>query len=136
MGKRRWSQWLYWFSLALAVVIVYKTLDSFNNVMNILKNILDLLMPFIIAVLIAYIFYIPARKLENVYKNSSLKFTKKYARVLSVLSIYIIATIILVTLIKFVLPSISNSVSDLLKNLPGYYTSSLEYINNLQEDSI
>ena len=62
MGKRKWKEWIYWFTLALAVVFVYKTLDSFTEVLEVIKNVIDLLMPFIFAALIAYILYIPAKK--------------------------------------------------------------------------
>ena len=27
--QRTWTKWLYWFTFAVAVIIVYKTLDNF-----------------------------------------------------------------------------------------------------------
>ena len=136
MEKKKWTQWIYWFTLGLAIVFVYKTLDSFTAVMDWLKGIFNVLMPFIIAILIAYIFYIPARKLENAYSKASVKWFAKRAKGFSVLSIYLIAMVLLISIIKFVVPSISDSVKDLINSLPGYYNSAIEYVNNLPEDSV
>lgn len=135
MEKKKWAQWIYWFTLGLAIVFIYKTLDSFTAVMDWIKGIFNVLMPFIIAILIAYIFYIPARKIENIYSKTSVKWFAKRAKGFSVLTIYLIAAVILIAIIKFVLPSISDSVKDLFNSLPGYYNSAIEYVNNLPEDS-
>lgn len=136
MEKKKWKQWIYWFSLAVAIVIVYKTLDSFSAVTDWVKNLLDLLMPFIMAILVAYIFYIPARKVETIYNKAPLKIIAKRARVLAILTVYIIAGIAIGVLIKFILPTISTSVIELVNSLPGYYESAIKYVNELPEDSI
>ena len=136
MENKKWKEWGYWFTLAIAVVLVYKVLDSFPAIMEALGNVLSLLMPFIFTILIAYIFYIPARKIEGLFRKSSVKFIKKRARGLSVLIIYIIAFVAIFGIIKFVIPSITDSVKDLVSNIPGYYNSAIEYLNNIPEDSI
>ena len=136
MEKKKWKQWIYWFSLAVAVVVVYKTLDSFTAVIDWVKNLLDVLMPFIMAILVAYIFYIPARKMEGVYKKSPVKIISKRARMFAILSVYLIAGLLIAVMIKFILPSISTSVVELINSLPGYYEGATKYINELPEDSI
>ena len=67
MNKKKWKQWVYWFTFAVAVIFVYKTLDSFDSIVNWLGEVIDLLMPFILAILIAYIFYISSKKVELFY---------------------------------------------------------------------
>ena len=136
MKNKKWKQWIYWFSLAVAVVVVYKTLDSFTAVIDWVKNLLDVLMPFIMAILVAYIFYIPARKMEGVYKKSPVKIISKRARMFAILSVYLIAGLLIAVMIKFILPSISTSVVELINSLPGYYEGATKYINELPEDSI
>ena len=83
MGKKKWKEWIYWFTLALAVVFVYKTLDSLTAVVDWMTNLFSILMPFIFAILIAYIFYIPARKIEGLYRQSKLRIVQRRARGLS-----------------------------------------------------
>ena len=136
MNKKKWKQWVYWFTFAVAVIFVYKTLDSFDSIINWLGDVIDLIMPFILAILIAYIFYIPSKKVELFYRKSKVNFIKNRARGLSVLTIYIIAILIITIIINFVLPSISKSIVELFNSLPGYYENAIQYIDNLPPDSI
>ena len=106
MNKKKWKQWVYWFTFAVAVIFVYKTLDSFDSIMNWLGDVIDLIMPFILAILVAYIFYIPSKKVELFYRKSKAKFIKNRARGLSVLTTYIIALLLIVIVINFVMPSV------------------------------
>lgn len=134
--NKSWLKWIYWFTFAVAVIIVYKTLDSFNEISNFIQNLFNILMPFVIGVLLAYIFYIPSRKMESIYKKSKLKIVSKKSRGLGIFTVYLIVIILCILIIKFVLPNISQSVTDLLENLPTYYNNTLQTIENAPEDSI
>lgn len=134
--NKSWLKWIYWFTFAVAVIIVYKTLDSFNEISNFIQNLFKILMPFVIGVLLAYIFYIPSRKMESIYKKSKLKIVSKKSRGLGIFTVYLIVIILCILIIKFVLPNISQSVTDLLENLPTYYNNTLQTIENAPEDSI
>lgn len=129
------TKWLYWFSLALAVIIVYKFLDNFTAIGQFLSNLMGILMPFIMGMLIAYILYIPCKSVENCFKKTKLKFLKKRARGLSIFTVYLIVLMIIVILVTVILPPIISSVSDLLTNLPGYYNTITKGLNDLPEDS-
>ncbi len=136
-NKKKLTKWLYWFLFAVAIILVYKTLDNFTAIGNWIKNFLVALMPFIIGLLIAYLFYIPCRKIESVYKKSKkIKFISKRARGLSILTIYLIALLILVIATNYLLPIISSSIIDLATNIQGYYSSLMNNIDYLPEDSI
>ena len=134
--NKSWLKWIYWFTFAVAVIIVYKTLDSFNEISNFIQNLFKILMPFVIGVLLAYIFYIPSRKMESIYRKSKLKIVSKKSRGLGIFTVYLIVIILCILIIKFVLPNISQSVTDLLENLPTYYNNTLQTIENAPEDSI
>lgn len=135
--KRNITKWLYWFLLAVAVIIVYKTLDNFSEIGNWIKGLLDVLMPFIIGVLIAYLLYVPSRKIESMYRKvKKPKFICKRARALSIFTVYLIVTILLVIAFHFLLPVIADSVIDLVNNFQGYYTITMKNIESLPEDSI
>ena len=136
MPKKKWTEWLYWFTLGISIVFIYKTLDSFSAITDILQGLIQVLMPFIIAILVAYILYIPARKMEQMYKNIPIKFISKRSRGFSVISIYVIAIAIIIATIKFVFPAITSSVIELIGNLPGYYESAIKYIEELPENPI
>lgn len=131
-----WGKWLYWFVFAVAVIIVYKTLDNFSDITNWLKGILDVLMPFIVGIFISYILYIPCKKMEKIYSKSKVKLIRKKARGLSVFTVYLIVLILLTLAIQFIVPTLATSITDLANNLVGYYNNTMENLDNIPEDSI
>lgn len=131
-----WGKWLYWFVFAVAVIVVYKTLDNFKDITDWLKGILDVLMPFIVGIFISYILYIPCKKVENIYSKSKVKLIKKKARGLSVFTVYLIVLILLILAIQFIVPTLATSITDLANNLVGYYNNTMENLDNIPEDSI
>ena len=133
--KKIITRWIYWFTFAVAVILVYKTLDSFTDVVNWIKSLFSVLMPFIIGILIAYLFYIPSRKMESIYNKSRFKLIRKKSRLIGVLTVYIIAVIICVIAIKFIIPSIAQSIVDLVNNLPGYYENAKLQLEQMPQDS-
>lgn len=135
MKSNNIKKWLYWFSLAVAVIVIYKFLDNFTAIGEFLSNLIGILMPFIMGILIAYILYIPCKKIEECFKNTKLKILKKKSRTLSIFTCYLILAIILFILINVILPPIIVSVGDLLNNLPGYYSGLTNFVNSLPEDA-
>lgn len=134
--NRNWAKWLFWFSLAVAVVAVYKTLDNLGEIAQGIKSFLGVLSPFLVGTLIAYILYVPCRKVEETYRKvKKVKFINKKARALSVTTVYIIALILIIILINFILPPVVQSVVDLVNNFGYYYNMAVEKINSLPEDS-
>lgn len=134
--KRVWTKWLYWFTFAVAVIFVYKALDNFSNIFDWVKTLLSVLMPFLMGIFLAYLFYTPCVKVENRYTKSKSKFIKKKARMLSIATVYAIALLLIVLIINFVLPTITESVTDLFSNIDEYYKIATEAIKQLPEDSV
>lgn len=131
--KKVITKWMYWFSLAVALIIVYKILDSFSDISLWISNLFSILTPFIIGIIIAYILYIPTRKLESVI--SKIKFIGKKARLLSVLIMYCLVIITCIISIRFLIPVIITSFQDLVNNFQAYYVTVKENIMSLPEDS-
>lgn len=133
---RTWTKWLYWFTFAVAVIFVYKTVDNLGQITNWFKNLLGILAPFAAGALIAYILYIPCRKVENAYRKvKKVKIISKKARALSILTVYIVAFLLIVILINFIIPPMFQSILDLVNNIGGYFESTVKKINELPEDS-
>ena len=136
-NKRKVTKWLYWFSFAVAIIVIYKTLDNFVQIRDWVKNLIDVLAPFGAGILIAYILYIPCKKIEGLFeKVKKVKLVGKKARTLSIMTTYIIAIILIVILINFIVPPIFQSIIDLTNNFTEYYQIAMEKINELPEDSI
>lgn len=124
----------HWFILAVALIVVYMVLKNLGGVSKWISGLLSVLGPFLMAVLVAYLLYIPCRKVEKILKKS--KILKKKARVLSVLFIYIVAVLLVVLLIKTVIPTVTESVIDLAKDIPSYYDMAIEYVEEIPDDSV
>lgn len=135
--KNNIKKWIYWFTFAVAVIIVFNVLSNISNVTTWIGEFIKILMPFGIGLLIAYILYLPCRKVESIYKKAKKKrFVYKHARGLSIVTIYIIVLIIIIILLNVIMPAVIESLTDLLNNLPGYYNTAIERINSLPEDNI
>lgn len=134
--RNHWKKWIYWFLLGVAIIIVYKAFDNFGDVTNVIGRFFSILSPFLVGILIAYLLYLPCRKVEEVYKKSKNKIVKKSARKLSIITIYIIAFLLIVILFNVILPVIIESVIDLINNIQGYFEIAINKYNSLPEDSI
>lgn len=131
MNNKEWKKWLFWFSFAVASIIVYKTIDSASEILIVITEFFNLLMPFFIAIIIAYILYIPCKKIEGIFSKKKIKILKKHSRGLSVFLTYTVVVILLFLIFNFVIPNISTSVYDLAHNLPNYFNMAIEYAEDI-----
>lgn len=132
--KKGISKWAYWFSLGLALIIAYKCISDINGLCLLIGKITEVIMPFFMAIIIAYLFYRPACFLEKIISKN--KLLKNKSRLISVLGVYIIVIILIVLLVNCVIPPVRDSIADLVKNIPGYINIAKDYVTNLDEDSI
>lgn len=134
--KNHWKKWMYWFLLGVAIIIVYKALDNFGSIMEGVGKFFSIISPFFAGIFIAYLLYIPCRKIEEAYQKSKSKFIKKRARGLSIATVYMIVVLLLIILCNVILPVVVESVADLLNNIQSYFEMAINRYNNLPEDSI
>lgn len=136
MNSKEWKKWLFWFSFAVAAIVVYKTIDSVGTIFSFFGNFFSILMPFLMALLMAYILYIPCKSLEKLIEKCKLKFIKKHARGLSILLVYLLLVLLTFIIFNFIIPTVRDSIMDLANNLPNYYNMAIDYVENLEEGSI
>lgn len=134
--KKNFSKWMYWFILAVSIILVYKFLDNFTQIGNAIKNFFNVITPFLLGTLVAYLLYIPASRIEKKLLKSRNKFVKKKARGLSVLLTILITILIIMIIFKVILPVVISSVIELVNNFQGYWNTAVEKLKNLPEDSI
>lgn len=134
--KGKITKWIYWFVFAIAVIVFYKLLDNLTSIGTSIKNLFNILMPFILGALIAYILYIPCSKIEKGLEKSKFKLIRNKRRGLSIFIVYIIVLLSLIILVNCILPPVITSIKDLVNNMPSYYQALTGIINDLPEDSI
>lgn len=95
---------------------------------------MKVLNPFIMAILMAYLLYIPCRKIEGLFKRN--KLLKKRARGLSVLTVYIMVVILIILLVNLIIPTLKDSVESLARSIPSYYNRAIQFVEEIPEDSV
>lgn len=134
--RKTWTKWFYWFTFGIVIIGFYKLLDNFKDIQIWISNFLGVIMPFILGIIIAYILYIPSRNVENfILKLKKPKFLHKRARTLSVITVYLISLLILILVINYLIPVISESVTDFINHFQDYYTIITTKLNELPDDS-
>lgn len=127
MGTKKW---MYWVSIGIVLIVVYKFFDNFAGIGNWLGKFLGVLAPLLTGVLIAYILYKPCKLFEKIFTKGLKIKSIKIARFISITIVYALFIGVLFALAKFIIPAIYDSVSDLVANVQYYYngiaTDSLE----------
>lgn len=134
--KNKGKKWLYWFLLGVAIIVVYKALDNFGDVMGVFTKFFEIITPFLVGIFISYLLYMPCRKMEQAFIKSKVKWIAKKARPLGILTVYLIIVLLLVILVNFILPVVLESVMDLVNNIQHYYEMAIFNYNQLPEDDI
>lgn len=134
--KDNLKKWMSWFVFAVLLMIVYKMIDNFSGVSEAFSIFINVIKPILFGLLIAYILYMPERKIEGTLRKSKIKFLNKHARKLGILAIYTIAIFVIVTVINWIFPVIKESIVELTSNFQNYYSSTIEKYNSLPEDSL
>ncbi len=134
--KNDWKKMINWFTFAVLLIIVYKVLDNFSSIQNFFGNMLEILTPFLVGMLIAYILYFPSRSIEKIFDKSKAKFIKKRARGIAVFSTYLIAFLVISIIFNVVLPAVSKSIIDFANNMPELYGNIREYVSNQPDETI
>jgi predicted PurR-regulated permease PerM len=130
------KKWMFYFSILVSVILVYKLLDNFASILAWVRTLFGILTPFVAGLVIAYILYLPCRKVEQAYKTTKPTcFLNKHARGISVTTVYIMTVIVLFIIFSYVIPILVQSLSDLISNIPNFYNSVTKQINSLPADS-
>ena len=126
-----WKKWLPMFVFAVLLVVVFKTLDDLAEVQAVITNFLLTVSPFLYGVLIVYFLYLPCAKLEKLFAKSQVKFVSTKARLLSVLTVYLVLILLLVLISTLLVPILVQSLVDFTSNIPVYSEAIGEAINRL-----
>ena len=136
MNKKDFKKWMYYFSLIFFSIIAFNTIDSVIAISGWISNLFDVLSPFLSAILIAYMLYIPCKSIEDTYRKSNFKILQKHVRGLSVTTVYLILFIVIFIIMNFIIPPTINSIGNLITKLPGYYQTAEKLFDNAQEGTI
>lgn len=119
-----WTPWILFF----AGVIVYKYLFGMEGIFSFFLKLTDILKPFVWGFAVAYIINIPAGKISFLLKKyTPIDNKSKTAAVVITYAIVILICILVVTLI---FPPLRESIAELAKNMPEYYTRVMDFLQS------
>lgn len=130
-GKRKWyqldSRGLSNLIVVCVGILLYLGLTHFDQVRHTVQGFADVLSPFILGFVIAYLLNTPIDFFEEkVYKKL------KGKRTLSILTVYFLSFAIISILLQLIIPQVLDSLRQLLNNLTAY----LANLNQMAQDLI
>ncbi len=136
MSNKEGTKWFFYFSLGTVLIVIFKTIDSVDAIFSAFGGLLKVLMPFVLAILFAYILYLPGRVIEKAFEKTKVKILVNNKRKLSILIVYLMVILVIFILFNFVGPAISESLHELISNVPKYVTMFNNYLNEADTDSV
>lgn len=134
--KNHKRQLIFLITVGIVLIVSYKALDSLGYIGMCISNFFKVISPFLVGLFMAYLLYIPERKIEEIFSNFKWNFIRKSKRKLGILLTYIIFIVLIVIIINFIVPILSESVNELISNTQSYYNKAIETYSNLPDDSI
>lgn len=131
MWLKELKKYLGIFILGVALIAVYKTFDNFGHVVSWGQHLLSLLTPFVIGFCIAYVLYIPCRKIEELCQKTRVAFVVKRRRGIAVASIYLIFLAAVSLLLVSIIPALVKSITEFVDQLPSIIQGAVNWFNSL-----
>ena len=117
-------------------MFAYKIIMGESNIFTIIGGFLETLKPIFFAMFIAYILYIPAKRIELFLEKSKSKIIKNRAKAISIAVVYIITLLLIVSLIVFGGRVLAKNFEELIKMIPNYVNDAMNFFKNLPSDNI
>ncbi len=131
--KQKYSNWVLAFLFITGIIIIYKTVDNFNFIFGYAGKILSALGPFISGFIIAYLLNLPIKRFRSFIEKSKSAFVKRHAKAISITSVYSVAIILIIIVLRLIIPAIYENLMDLYYNIPFYYDLLVQRIADFQE---
>lgn len=119
------------------VALLIFALVYFDKILLILKNILNILSPFLLGIVFAFILNVLVSFIESKFfgKVKKKSFWNKVKRPLSIIISFIIVIFVIVLVINLLIPQLRNSASLFTDSLPGYKKDILDILNKFDVSS-
>ena len=137
--KELWNKKLalrafYTFLSLAGVILLYFGINYIPDFLSFVGTIVDVIMPFIVGFVIAYLlnpFYkmFKHKVFNKLFKNPKTKESVK--KVFAIVTTYAIILGVLAFLLYIVIPQLISSVTELVTNIPAYYTDFIAWLNGI-----
>ena len=132
---KKLSVWISAFIFVAAIIVFKELFSSIPAIFSVIGKLLAILSPFVAGFFIAFVLYVPCKKLENLWgKIKKPSFFQKHARGLSVLTVYITFVAIVVVVLSLVIPWLVRNITHLYNNRNEYYQVILDFVDTRTDD--
>ncbi len=125
MHNKTLKKYLGMLIFATLVVGIYKTWNT-----QWLEKFLGLLTPLFTGVILAYLLYVPCRKIENLINKTKVKFIIKRSRLIAVIAVYLIVAAIIYGAIKLLIPVLTKNLIEFVTQLPKTFDNLLSFLES------
>ena len=116
-------------------IIVYKAFDNITEIMNGIGAFFEILSPFLIGFVIAYILNIPSKKIAGLCEKSKYKFVREKNKGISILSVYLLSLLLLYVVISAIVPALYQNLVELYYNIPKYVDEIISEFSVWQDEN-
>lgn len=118
--------------LILIAIFTYWGLNNLDIIVNILKTIYNVFLPFTLGGIIAYILNIPTTKIETfIIKNTKKKQKSSLIRIISIIISLLIFLAVIFFIALLLIPELVENIELLLNNIPNLMTNIENFILDL-----
>lgn len=125
---------IYALIFVAGAILIYKFIGHFGETLSYIGAFIDMISPFLVGIFIAFILY-PLVKF--LYKKVFMGFFKikseKCAKMLSILTAYLLAIGVVAILLVFILPQIYESLREISEQMPIWYQNVIEFLKKFEE---
>ena len=107
-------------------VLIIKAVISSSETIAALKGIMNVLMPFCIGILIAYVLNPLITRLEQFFYRKFKREKHGLSMVLSIALTYIVCLGLILLTLSYIIPQIINSITEIINYIPQTYTALLK----------
>lgn len=132
-NSRYFTIMVYGLLFVFGSILIYIFIGHFSVTLTLIRQITSLLSPFITGAFIAFILYPLVHLLYCKIFIGKLKLKTKTAKMLSILTAYLLAIGVITILLVFIIPQIYESLNDLTQLLPVWYNNALIFIQNFED---
>ena len=144
--KIKGNNYFYWgatlFCSIGASILLYFVCLRFEDILNGVVKIIEILAPILLGLLFAYLLNPFVRMMERKVFSKFCRKCKRYikdekktSRILSIFCTYFLAAVVLFLFIKFVLPSLFESLEMMITNIPIYINNIYEYLKDILKNN-
>lgn len=137
-NKRYYIISIYTVVVVLICALLIKLIFSWASTSAFIKKYVSAATPVIAGVFIAYLLnplanFLDRKAFSGLLKRTTKKTHPKISRAISIIFSYIIVIGLLALVIRFLIPQLANSITELVSLFQTWYSQSGTWINNLQE---